>query len=283
MDVDARARRTCPAGPARLWFGLALISLAGMGEAAASESLRLPAGSDSFIGRDPPVEDSSPPAQITTGSAAWERGSGAVQNRPGDTSVEATRTAAPGSPAPELAARTPSHARSLDAFSNFAEPPIALPSRAQGTAPLFAADDPFGLQDFTLQELAPRDFRGRPRSLNETQGPLKAEDSLMDDRDTWQRLASEYRAQRRVRVVTLWDAGWSSLSLQAGKHGDPSLQWTGHLFGHSEVRHGVFDRWMPSAMSAGGAAGRGVAHALTPPAASKSAAALGSRLSNAIP
>jgi hypothetical protein len=290
MDVDARACRTGPAGPARLWFGLALITLAGMGEAAASESLRLPAGSDSFIGRDPPLEDAwvaaEPATVASTGSASWERRSGAGQNRPGAMSSEALRAgAAPaaGSPARALPADASVHARSLDGFSNFAEPPVGPTGRAQGTASLFAADDPFGLQDFTLQELAPRDFRGRSRSLNETEGPLKPEDSLMDDRGTWQRLASEYRAQRRVRVLTLWDAGWSSLSLQAGKHGDPSLQWTGHLFGHSEVRHGVFDRWMPPVMSAGGAAGRGVVHALSPPATSKSAAALGSRLSNAIP
>ena len=44
----------------------------------------------------------------------------------------------------------------------------------------------------------------------------------------WQRL-SDYKSHDRVRLLTLWESPGSTVSLQAGKRGDPSLQWTSRL------------------------------------------------------
>jgi len=57
----------------------------------------------------------------------------------------------------------------------------------------------------------------------------------------WQRL-SEYRAHDRVRVLTLWESGGSTVSLQAGKRGSPSLQWTSGAMIHGAGTRGLLDR-----------------------------------------
>jgi hypothetical protein len=67
----------------------------------------------------------------------------------------------------------------------------------------------------------------------------------------WQRL-SDYRSRDRVRVVTLWETGGSSVSLQAGKKGDPSLQWTSRLMNRGGATRGLLDQVF--ATSVGGVA-----------------------------
>jgi hypothetical protein len=57
----------------------------------------------------------------------------------------------------------------------------------------------------------------------------------------WQRMA-EFRSQNRVRLLTLWETRGSTLSLQAGKHGGPSLQWSSPWMMHDSASHGLFDR-----------------------------------------
>jgi hypothetical protein len=57
----------------------------------------------------------------------------------------------------------------------------------------------------------------------------------------WQRLA-EYRSHDRVQVLTLWESSGSSVSLQAGKRGDPSLQWTSRLMNRGGSTQGLLDR-----------------------------------------
>lgn len=63
---------------------------------------------------------------------------------------------------------------------------------------------------------------------------------LIGDTSVWQRL-SEYRSHNRVRVVTLWETGGNSLSLQAGKRGDPSLQWISRFMDRGMPGRGVLD------------------------------------------
>ena len=89
-----------------------------------------------------------------------------------------------------------------------------------------------------------------------------AEDApMLRGTTVWQRL-SDYRSRDRVRVVTLWETGGSSVSLQAGKKGDPSLQWTSRLMNRGGATRGLLDQLF--ATSLGGVA-RGL-H-LTPHAA----------------
>lgn len=71
----------------------------------------------------------------------------------------------------------------------------------------------------------------------------------------WQRLG-EFRTQNRLRLLTLWQNGGHSLSLQAGRRGDPTLQWTSRLNHRNVENGGLFDELFSS--SSGGAIGRGL-------------------------
>jgi hypothetical protein len=212
-----------------LWFGVALLTIARVADAGPAELHGMPAAAESFIGREPPTLAGAPPA----GAAAPRIGASSAT---GVGNGSAPALAPPSSPP----GQHPAHADPLDLT-------------------LGLLHDPFGMPD--PESAAPPEFRPRARSLLD-EPATKPEDSLMSDSDIWQRLASEYRGQRRLRVLTIWDAGWSSLSLQAGRHGDPSLQWTGQLLGRSETHRGVLDRWIPG-FSGAGAISRGVAHAIT--------------------
>jgi hypothetical protein len=57
----------------------------------------------------------------------------------------------------------------------------------------------------------------------------------------WQRM-SEYKSSGGVRLLTLWHAQSGSISLQAGKRGDPSLQWTSGLSKRGDATRGLFDQ-----------------------------------------
>ena len=67
----------------------------------------------------------------------------------------------------------------------------------------------------------------------------------------WQRL-SEYRGHNRVRVLTLWEAGGSSVSLQAGRKGDPSLQWTSRLMNRGGATRGLLDQMFSASIAGAG-------------------------------
>jgi hypothetical protein len=90
---------------------------------------------------------------------------------------------------------------------------------------------------------SPGDFRPRRPSLLQRESPDAArEDTPMPhDTSVWQRLA-EYRAHGRVRLLTLWESGASSVSLQAGKKGEPSVQWTSRSMNRGGATRGVFDQ-----------------------------------------
>jgi hypothetical protein len=106
-----------------------------------------------------------------------------------------------------------------------------------------------------------KDFRPRGHSIFDTESRLNnADDTLINDTTVWQRL-SEYRAHDRVQVLTLWESGAGTVSLQAGKRGDPSLQWTSRLMNHGGATHGLLDRLLPHS-----SADSTVAHSGTHPA-----------------
>ena len=95
------------------------------------------------------------------------------------------------------------------------------------------------------KSLSGKDFRPRGRSILDTDFQVNVADgALIDDTTVWQRLA-EYRTHDRVRVLTLWESGASTVSLQAGKKGDPSLQWTSRLMNHGGATRGLLDRLFP--------------------------------------
>jgi hypothetical protein len=75
---------------------------------------------------------------------------------------------------------------------------------------------------------------------------------MLQDTSVWQQLA-EYRSKGRVRLLTLWQTRGSSLSLQAGKRGAPSLQWSTPWVHHEGgPSRGLFDRLLPSPRTGAG-------------------------------
>jgi hypothetical protein len=114
------------------------------------------------------------------------------------------------------------------------------------------------------------EFRPRGHSIFESDAHTElGEEKLISNTTVWQRL-SEFRAHDRVRVLTLWESGLSSVSLQAGKKGNPSLQWTSRMMNSGEAAHGLLDRLLPAASSAARGASDGAAGVAHPMAHSAS-------------
>ena len=108
------------------------------------------------------------------------------------------------------------------------------------------------------------DFRPRKPTAFDKDPAASAfgEPSLLQNTTVWQRL-SEYRSHDRVRVLTLWESGSSSVSLQAGRRGDPSLQWTSRLMNRDGSTRGVLDRWFSTSLARAGTGLRNISRSLT--------------------
>jgi hypothetical protein len=63
---------------------------------------------------------------------------------------------------------------------------------------------------------------------------------------------SEYRSHDRVRLLTLWESSESTVSLQAGKRGDPSLQWTSRSMNRGGSTRGLLDRLFAVSLAGAG-------------------------------
>jgi hypothetical protein len=99
------------------------------------------------------------------------------------------------------------------------------------------------------------EFRARPKAARPADSEADTE-SMIRDTTVWQRLA-EFRARNSVRLVTLWETGRNSLSLQAGRRGDPTLQWTSRLSSHGAATSGLLDELFSTSVGGvGGAVGR---------------------------
>jgi hypothetical protein len=97
---------------------------------------------------------------------------------------------------------------------------------------------------------SPTEFRPRRSGFGQldsarTPGPI-IDTPMLQGTSVWEQLA-EYRSQNRVRLLTLWQTRGSSLSLQAGKRGAPSLQWSTPWVHHEGgASRGLFDRLLPN-------------------------------------
>lgn len=87
------------------------------------------------------------------------------------------------------------------------------------------------------------EFRPRGPSLSAPNHPPGGANSARDLTSTtfWERM-SDFKSRRGIRLLTLWDRGIGTLSLQAGHSGSPSLQWTSQSMHAGEAKRGVFDR-----------------------------------------
>lgn len=140
------------------------------------------------------------------------------------------------------------------AIAGDAPKPDVIPAPAPASLSAAAVGIPTNFQalDLTADEtFASQSFRPRGRSILEKESPFggPAETPLISSSTVWQRL-SEYHTRDRLRVLTLWQTGGNSVSLQAGKKGDPSLQWTSRLMSHGRATHGILDALFAKSLGA---------------------------------
>jgi hypothetical protein len=114
------------------------------------------------------------------------------------------------------------------------------------------------------------DFRPRKATLFDRDPSAAAVDDLpmLHGTTVWQRMA-DYKSHDRVRVLTLWETQASTISLQAGRKGDPSLQWTSRLMNRGGSTRGLLDRWLSGSLANVGNSLRGVSRSTSAPAPSK--------------
>lgn len=119
------------------------------------------------------------------------------------------------------------------------------PRAAQAAAaPMFSA--PFvSAKPLADDAFSATEFRPRKHSVagfdSATSGASILDAPMLQSTSVWQQMA-EYKSQDRVRLLTLWQTRDSSLSLQAGKHGAPSLQWSTPWVHRAGTTRGLFDR-----------------------------------------
>lgn len=131
---------------------------------------------------------------------------------------------------------------------------------AKIAAPFFPAPFAFSAPRAEMSAFSPTEFRPRRQGLLES-AAAGSEASVIDApllRDTSiANELSEAKTQDRLRLLTLWQSRASSLSLQAGKRGAPSLQWSTPWMHRGAASRGLFDRLLPVAPRSFGSAVRG--------------------------
>jgi hypothetical protein len=118
------------------------------------------------------------------------------------------------------------------------------------TAPSPLITEPTGYKLLEIPELksySATDFRPRGHSIFDSDPKLTAPADALGsnkNKDLLQQL-QQYRSRDHVRVLTLWENGASAVSIQTDRKGDPSLQWTSHLFNKGGATQGLLDRLFP--------------------------------------
>jgi hypothetical protein len=120
------------------------------------------------------------------------------------------------------------------------------------TDPLLTAPSEYRLSAIAeTKSYSATEFRPRGRSIFDADPRLSPPGgTVAADKNFLQRL-NEYRSHDRVRVLTLWDTGASAISIQTDHKGDPSLQWTSHLFNRGGATQGLLDRLFPVSVFGG--------------------------------
>lgn len=114
------------------------------------------------------------------------------------------------------------------------------------------------------------DFRPRKRTIFDRDPMADSFGSppMLRGTTVWQRM-SEYKSHDRVRLLTLWESSGSTVSLQAGKRGAPSLQWTSRAMNHGGSTRGLFDRLLSVSLAGAGNRTRNATRPAAPPATPK--------------
>jgi hypothetical protein len=113
----------------------------------------------------------------------------------------------------------------------------------------FGSAKPLIDDGFSATEFLPR--KHSVASLDSARSGASVIDApMLRSTSVWQQLA-EYKSQDRVRLLTLWQTRGSSLSLQAGRRGAPSLQWSTPWVHRGGTSRGLFDRLLVLPVRAG--------------------------------
>ena len=129
------------------------------------------------------------------------------------------------------------------------------------TARLFSVPAATENQTFSATE-----FRPRKHSVLDSDFVSPVGDApMLRGTTVWQRMA-EYRSHDRLRLLTLWESSGGTVSLQTGRHGDPSLQWTSRLMNHGGATQGLFDRLFSASLAHAGSSLRNTARPSSTPA-----------------
>jgi hypothetical protein len=117
------------------------------------------------------------------------------------------------------------------------------------------------------------DFRPRKPTVFDSDPTVSSfsDTPLLRNTTVWQRL-SEYRSHDRVRLLTLWESNSSTISLQTGRRGDPSLQWTSRLMNRGGSTQGVLDRLFSTSLERAGLGLHNLSRSANVPAPPKPAA-----------
>jgi hypothetical protein len=132
---------------------------------------------------------------------------------------------------------------------------------------LMAPLESFGAPTVTeSRKFSTTDFRPRKPTVFDSDSTVSSvsDTPLLRNTTVWQRL-SEYRSHDRVRLLTLWESNSSTISLQTGRRGDPSLQWTSRLMNHGGSTEGVLDRLFSTSLARAGTGLHNMARSATVP------------------
>jgi hypothetical protein len=146
-----------------------------------------------------------------------------------------------------LSSLAPRHASAGDQPQNrnaHSDAGLRIGARVQLAAPPFPAPFAFSAPP-AMPAFSPSEFRPRKPGLLDNTAALSETfviDAPMLGDTSLARELREARSQDRVRLLTLWQTRASSLSLQAGRRGAPSLQWTTPLMHRDAALPGLFDR-----------------------------------------
>jgi hypothetical protein len=144
-------------------------------------------------------------------------------------------------------------------------PGAALSLDARLTEGRFAAPVDVGRPLFSPTEFTPR----KHTLFDQTPADGDAVPMLRGT-NVWQRMG-DYRARDRVRLLTLWESTGSAVSLQAGKHGDPSLQWTSSTMNRGGATKGLLDKLFSASIAGAEQTLHAVSRSKTPAPASSGA------------
>ena len=102
--------------------------------------------------------------------------------------------------------------------------------------------------DSPTTDFRPRKLDAR-EAMSSTQAGASFQTKPLQLTSPWQRLA-DYRSQGRVQLLTLWQSRSNTVSLQAGRHGGPSLQWSSRTMNRGGATRGLLDRFVASSLGA---------------------------------